>query len=83
MSAPPADWLAAVEAVSWTVPCIQCGCTLEVAYDADQDRVIIRHLVRHTLGAGAAALGWFIICEISALVSTAEYDEYPIHTVPA
>ena len=79
MSAPAAV-LAAIEAVSGTVACLECWATVTVTYDAVLDCPVIRHPVRHAFGPAAAALADLVTDLMAGRVLIAAYGEpEPLH----
>lgn len=79
MSAPQAV-LDAIAAVSWTIPCLQCGGTVGIHYSEAADAPVIRHYMRHELGPAADALAELVLDELQRHVLVADYGESkPVH----
>jgi hypothetical protein len=69
----PAEVIAAISAVSWTISCLECGGTLEIVYDSILDCPVIKHCVPHRFGLSARALAESVQDELARHVIVADY----------
>lgn len=77
---PPQRVLDAIRAVSWTIPCLDCGGTVGIHYSEAADAPVIRHYMHHDLGPAADALAETVLEELQRHVLVADYGEArPVH----